>query len=377
MIKRNLEKLGVQTSLLGFGCMRLPMTDRKTIDEERTARMFDMAYEAGVNYYDTAYGYHDGASELVVGKMLKRYPRNTFFVATKLPMYMIQSLEQAKEVFEEQRTKLQMDSIDFYLLHTLNRDSFERAKRLGIIDYCEQLKKEGEIRFLGFSFHDEYPVFEQILTDRNWDFCQIQYNYRDQRFQAGTRGYELAAARGVPVVVMEPVKGGMLGKLDPTVAEPFRKAAPGASDASFALRWVADHPGVKVILSGMSTEEQMADNLRTFAKDNPLSGTEQEAIREVARRLDSRIKIGCTACRYCMPCPNGVDIPGNFSVWNDYGMYGENASLKNRWTRFFPDAAKAARCVQCGECEKKCPQHLPIMESLKRVQAELDWICGL
>jgi predicted aldo/keto reductase-like oxidoreductase len=139
---------------------------------------------------------------------------------------------------------------------------------------------------------------------------------------------------------------------------------------------VADHPGVKVILSGMSTEEQMADNLRTFANDNPLSTAEQEAIREVARRLDSRIKIGCTACRYCMPCPNGVDIPGNFSIWNDYGMYGGNANLRNHWTRFFPDAGKAVHCVQCGECEAKCPQHLPIMESLERVQAELDEVCG-
>lgn len=372
MIYRKLEKLGVETSLLGFGCMRLPQTPEHTIDEAETMRLFDLAYQAGVNYYDTAYGYHDGQSELVVGKMLKRYPRNSFFVATKLPMYMIHSLEQAKEIFEEQRRRLQMETFDFYLLHTLNREYYNRAVELGIVEYCEQLKREGKIRFLGFSFHDEYAEFERIINDRDWDFCQIQLNYRDQKFQAGLRGYELAAKKGVPVIVMEPVKGGMLGELPAEVAEPFRKAASGATDASFALRWVADHTNVKVILSGMSTMEQMRDNLQTFEAEKPLTADERAAIEEVAARLDKRIKIGCTACRYCMPCPHGVDIPENFRLWNSLGMYGSAPSLLTGWVKFMPAKAKADQCVQCRACEEKCPQHLPIVESLKRVQAEMD-----
>lgn len=376
MIFRKLEKLGVQTSLLGFGCMRLPMNADQTINEAETAKMFDQAYQAGVNYYDTAYGYHDGKSEAVTGKMLKRYPRDSFFIATKLPTYMIQSLDQAKAIFEEQRQRLQMERIDFYLLHTLNSASYDRMVKLGVVDFCRQLKAEGKIRFLGFSFHDEYPVFERIINDGEWDFCQIQYNYRDQRLQAGTRGYELAAKKGVPVVVMEPLKGGALATLSPDISELFRKVTPGASDASFALRWLADHSNVKVILSGMSTPEQMADNLKTFEKDAPLSQAERDAITEVAHRLDSRVKIGCTGCRYCMPCPHGVNIPGNFDIWNQYGMYGGIPNLKGTWQHFFAEDTKASHCVQCRECEAKCPQHLPIVESLQKLQAELDTALG-
>jgi len=375
MIYRKMDKLGVSPSLLGFGCMRLPLNPDQTIDEAETARMFDLAYQAGVTYYDTAYGYLDGKSEGVVGKMLKRYPRDSFYVATKLPMYMIQTLDQAKTIFQEQLDRLQMSTVDFYMLHTLNRKTFDIAVQQGIVDYCEQLKREGKIRFLGFSFHDEYDVFEKIINSRDWDFCQIQYNYRDTHLQAGTRGYELAARKGVPVVVMEPVKGGALAGLNAEVSEPFRKVTPGASDASFALRWVADHPGVKVILSGMSTPAQMEDNLKTFAEPAPLSQAEQEAIAEVARRLDSRVKIGCTACRYCMPCPAGVNIPGNFDVWNRFGMYGTSADIRFQWTRAITDETRANNCVACRQCETKCPQHLSIVDALKTLQAELDEAC--
>jgi len=370
-----MEKLGVETSLLGFGCMRLPTSPNKIINEAETQRMFDMAYNAGVNYYDTAYGYHEGQSERVVGKMLKRYPRDSFYVATKLPMYMITTLAQAKEIFAEQLQKLDMDHVDFFLLHTLNRKYFDIAVKEGIIEYCEQLKKEGKIRFLGFSFHDEYEQFERILNYRDWDFCQIQLNYHDRKFQAGERGCRLATEKGVPVVVMEPVKGGQLSSLPESITEPFREAAPDATDASFALRWVADHPGVKVILSGMSTPEQMADNLHTFEVPRSLAEEERQAIDKVEKRLTARMKIGCTNCRYCMPCPNGVDIPGNFSLWNNFGMFGKSGGLNFHWKQMMPDSAKAMSCVRCGECETKCPQHLPIMESLAVLQGELDEAC--
>ena len=377
MIYRQMDKLGVSPSLLGFGCMRFPMNPDQTVDEVETARMFDLAYQAGVTYYDTAYGYLDGKSEGIVGRMLKRYPRDSFYLATKLPMYMIQSLEQAKAIFQEQLDRLQMSSVDFYMLHTLNRDSFKLAVDAGIVDYCEQLKREGKIRFLGFSFHDEYDIFERILNYRDWDFCQIQYNYRDTQMQAGTRGYELATQKGVPVIVMEPVKGGALADMNATVSEPFRKVTPGASDASFALRWVADHDNAKVILSGMSSSAQMEDNLKTFAQLNPLTTEEREAIVEVAHRLDSRVKIGCTACRYCMPCPAGVNIPGNFEVWNRYGMYGPSSDLRYHWTNSITDETRANRCVACRQCETKCPQHLSIVDALKTLQVELDEACKL
>lgn len=375
MIYRKMDKLGVSPSLLGFGCMRFPLNPDQTVDEAETARMFDLAYQAGVTYYDTAYGYLDGKSEGIVGRMLKRYPRDSFYLATKLPMYMIHSLEQAKAIFQEQLDRLQMSTVDFYMLHALNRHTFELAVELGIVDYCEQLKQEGKIRFLGFSFHDEYEIFERILTYRDWDFCQIQYNYRDTQLQAGKRGYELATQKGVPVIVMEPVKGGALANLKPTVSEPFRKVTPGASDASFALRWVADHDNAKVILSGMSSPAQMEDNLKTFAQSNPLTDAEREAIEEVDHRLDSLVKIGCTACRYCMPCPAGVNIPGNFEAWNRYGIYGASSDLRYQWTISITDQTRANRCVACHQCEAKCPQHLSIVDALKTLQIELDEAC--
>jgi len=376
MVKRKLEKLGVEPSLLGFGCMRLPLKPDRTIDEAETLRMFDLAYAKGVNYFDTAYRYHNGESERMVGKALKRYPRDSFLIATKLPMHMVQSLEQAKEIFEEQRERLQMETLDFYLLHALNGELFDRAVRLGILDYCDQLKREGKIRFFGFSFHDDLEQFERILGSRAWDFCQIQYNYRDERTQAGTLGYELTARLGVPVFVMEPVKGGLLASLMDEVNEPFRTVTPDASDASFALRWVADHPNVKVVLSGMSTLAQMEDNLRTFEKAWLLSAQEQAAVTEVSRRLDSRIKISCTGCRYCMPCPAGVDIPGNFEAWNSYGMYGVGSNLNFHWKVLISDIARANHCVSCRQCEHKCPQGLPISTALKKAQMELDAACA-
>ena len=376
MILRKMEKLGIETSLLGFGCMRLPLSPNGTINEIEAQKMFDLAYNAGVNYYDTAYGYHDGESERVTGRMLKRYPRDSFFVATKLPMYMITSLEQAKAIFQEQLEKLQMDHFDFYMLHSMNGNTFDIAVNQGIVAYCEQLKREGKIRYLGFSFHDSFDQFERMINYRDWDFCQIQYNYRDEQEQAGTRGYELATAKGIPVIVMEPVKGGALANLMGDVDEPFRTVTPGVSNASFAMRWVADHQNVKVILSGMSSPEQMTDNLHTFEKPWPLTAAERDAIAEVARRLDKRVKIGCTGCRYCMPCPAGVNIPGNFDAWNKFGMYGAGPNLNYQWNISITDNQRANRCVQCHQCETKCPQHLPISHALQTLQKELDAACA-
>lgn len=361
-------------SLLGFGCMRFPVTAEGAIDEAQAEAMIDRAIKAGVNYIDTAYPYHNGDSEPFVGRVLKKYDRDSFYLATKLPIWKVESLQDAKDVFEEQLARLQVDHFDFYLLHGLGRERWDKIQRLGLIPWAEELKRQGRIRYLGFSFHDSYEVFEEILTSRKWDFCQIQYNYMDRQVQAGDKGCQLAETLGVPLVVMEPVKGGTLAALPEEIAgifggEPGK--AGGHSLASWALRWVGTHPGVKVILSGMSTPEQLEDNLRTFEHFEPLSAGEQAVIEEAAAAIRRRVNNSCTGCRYCMPCPFGVDIPRNFSIWNEFAMYGNAKRTKARYQVDLAEEARADQCKKCGKCEQVCPQAIHIREDLERAAKEL------
>lgn len=372
MEKRKMEKLGIETSLLGFGCMRFPVTAEGRIDEPLAERMMDRAIASGVNYIDTAYPYHGGESETFVGKVLKKYPRDSFYLATKLPCWKVEKLEDIDSILREQLGKLQTDYIDFYLVHALNKDRFKKITEMGGIKRLEELKAEGKIRHLGFSFHDDYDTFEKILCYRDWDFCQIQLNYMDVNEQAGLRGYRLTEEKNVPLVVMEPVKGGSLAAFADDITGMFRGLDPSASVASFALRWVGSLPNVKVILSGMSTMEQVEDNLKTFRSFKPLSTEEQEMIKEVTNTLRSRVQNGCTGCRYCMPCPAGVDIPGCFGAWNTYHMYQNYNIVKNKWENELGDAKQAKNCVKCGKCEQACPQKLSIRRDLERVQADLD-----
>lgn len=368
MQTRTWDTLPVETSLLGLGCMRLPVIEGEVIDETAAKAMVDRAMAAGITYYDTAYPYHEGASEPFIGKALDDYDRSSYYLATKLPCWKVEKREDVRAIFEEQLTRLHKDYVDFYLLHALSKERWQQMVDLGVIEECEALQAEGKIRFFGFSFHDEYEVFEQILTYRKWDFCQIQYNYMDTDEQAGDRGYALAEKLGVPLVVMEPVKGGSLANLPDEVTEPFRAARPQASNASWALRWVASKPQVKVILSGMSNAEQLEDNLRTFTEFEPLTDAEQQTVADVKARIVARLQNGCTGCRYCMPCPFGVDIPRNFLTWNVYHMYGNAGSAAWHWNNL--GDAQATACQQCGKCETLCPQHLSIREDLKRVAAE-------
>ncbi|MGN0505335.1 MAG: aldo/keto reductase [Lachnospiraceae bacterium] len=368
---RKLDKLGISTSLLGFGCMRFPTTKEGAIDEVRAEQMLEEAIAAGVNYIDTAYPYHDGKSEPFVGKALKKYDRASFFLATKLPVWLVKTKEDAVRLFEEQLTRLQTDYIDFYLMHALNRDSFHTIRDLGIIELFEEYKKQGKIKYLGFSFHDGYEAFEEILTYRDWDFCQIQYNYMDTDEQAGDRGYELCEKLNVPLIIMEPVKGGALASYADDVEAMFKAVRPEKSVASWALRWVATKPQVKVILSGMSSEEQVRDNLNTFTKFEPLSEKEQETVAAVVAEVRSRVKNGCTGCRYCMPCPFGVNIPRNFGIWNRYGMYSNANGAKQNYFEQLKPEERADQCKRCGACEKLCPQKLPIREHLKQMAEEM------
>lgn len=372
MEKRKMEKLGIETSLLGFGCMRFPVLENGEINEPEAERMLDKAIAEGVNYIDTAYPYHEGKSEIVTGKILKKYDRDSFYLATKLPLWQINSLEDVDRIFGEQLTKLQTDYVDFYLMHAMNKERWDAMRKLGVVERLEQIKAEGRIRYLGFSFHDSYEAFEEIINAREWDFCQIQLNYMDVEEQAGLKGYELATSKNVPVIVMEPVKGGSLAAFAEDIMEKFRAADAQASAASFALRWVGSLPGVKVILSGMSTMGQVEDNLKTFGCFKPLSGEEQKMMKEVRDTLKSRVQNGCTACRYCMPCPAGVDIPGCFGVWNTYHMYQNYNMVKRRWEDELGEQKQAKNCVKCGKCEQACPQKLSIRKDLERAQADLD-----
>lgn len=370
MEKRMIEKLGVETSLLGFGCMRFPQIDGK-IDEAQAEQLIDRAIANGVNYIDTAYPYHDGDSEPFVGKALKKYDRKSFYLATKLPMWEINSLEDVERIFNEQLKRLEVEYIDFYLLHAVDMDKWKKILELGVLDYCENLKQQGKIRFFGMSFHDELDAYKEIIAYRKWDFVQLQLNYIDVREQAGIEGYEIAKKLGIPVIVMEPVKGGTLAKLPDEVDMMFKSRLPENSTSSWAMRWCGSLDNVKVILSGMSTMEQVEDNLKTFSDFKPLSEEETAVVEKVAKTLNSRMKNNCTDCRYCQPCPVGVNIPANFDHWNKYAVYGDKENSIKRWADF-NDEEKAKNCVKCGECEKKCPQKINIRDDLEKLQKEMD-----
>ena len=369
---RQFEKLGVSPSLLGFGCMRFPQNPDGSIREPEAEKMLDTAIQAGVSYIDTAYPYHNGDSEPFVGRVLKKYDRSRLFLATKLPVWNVKTLDDAKRLFQEQLDRLQTDYVDFYLLHCLDKEKWQLVLDLGLIPYFEEMKKEGKIRFFGFSFHDDFEVFKTILTYRDWDFCQIQYNYVDTDIQAGDRGYELAEELGVPLVIMEPVKGGSLAALPEEVTEPFRSYKPDASISSWALRWVASKPNVKVVLSGMSDMEQVNDNLQTFGSFQPLSLREKELVADVAAAIKKRTKNGCTGCAYCMPCPFGVNIPQNFRIWNDLSMYGNVNHTRQAYFKDLEESARADQCQKCGKCEEVCPQSLSIRENLEAAAKEME-----
>lgn len=377
--KRKMEKLGAEVSLLGFGCMRFPLDAQGNIEEKEAEEMLDTAIKSGVNYIDTAYRYHNGDSEPFVGRVLNKYPRDSYYLATKLPIWMVNAPEDVDRIFEEQLERLDKEYVDFYLIHALDKERFETMKKFGVLERLEQKRAEGKFRYLGFSFHDEEDVFEEILSYYNWDFCQIQFNYMDTDIQAGLRGYEFAKEKGVPMVIMEPVKGGMLSSLPSDVEEDFRKERPDNSIASWALRFVGSFSNVKVILSGMSSMEQVKDNLGIFSDFQPLSEREKELVDKSARDMKAKVKNGCTGCSYCMPCPSGVNIPLNFKIWNEYAIYQNQGRTRERLKTELKKGELADSCVKCGKCEKACPQKLPIREHLKQAAEDFGKLlkeCG-
>jgi len=369
------DKYGRELSVLGFGCMRFTKKGN-ALDLDKAESEILAAFKAGVNYYDTAYIYP--GSEVLLGTVLKRNGiRDQVNIATKLPQYMVGSLSGVEKTFREELDRLQTGYIDYYLMHMFTDVAqWQRLKDMGILKWIEEKKEAGIIRNIGFSYHGNTENFLKILADCDWDFCQIQYNYLDEHTQAGVKGLKAAAERGIPVVIMEPLRGGKLvGMLPPEARKLMQENGRGWSPAAWAFRWLYDQPEVTVVLSGMNSLEMVAENAATADAARPGDFTEEDRaliarVREMIRKGE---KVGCTGCRYCMPCPQGVDIPGIFRCYN--AMYTEGK--KDGRFQFAQTVgitrrpAFATRCVGCGKCEKHCPQAIPIREKLKEADRSL------
>ena len=367
----------VRCSILGFGAMRLPTlnNDDSQIDEDKAIEMIRYAIDHGVNYVDTAYPYHRGKSEILVGKALKDGYREKTFLATKSPVWQVEKHDDFYKFLDEQLEKLQTDHIDMYLMHALSKERWEKIKSLRFDKFFERAKAEGKLRFAGFSFHDKYPIFKKIIDEYDgWDFCQIQLNYMDINYQAGLRGLKYAASKGLPVVIMEPLKGGKLARLPDRAMSVLRKSGKNWSAVEWSLRWLANFQEVSVILSGMSTFEQVKENVEIAEQLVPNNLTEEELrlIDELRKTLESYAVINCTECGYCMPCPHGVDIPANFRLYNEAIMFENFEMAKGEYRWFSSQKISAAFCTECGECLSKCPQKLQIPTLMKRIHSELS-----
>lgn len=379
MIYRQMGKSKDEVSILGYGCLRFPRKNGVT-DEERTEKQIISAIEGGVNYFDTAYIYDNGKSEAILGNILSKGYRDKVKIATKMPHYLVRSRKDMDNIFETQLKRLKTDHIDYYILHAItSKEGWQRLKQLGITDFLDRMKKAGKIQYVGFSYHGDRYNFKDIIDDYPWDMCQIQYNYMDEHNQAGREGLEYAASKGLGVVIMEPLRGGSLaGKVPLSIENIWNKAGIKRSPAEWALRWIWNHPEVTVVLSGMNEEEQIAENVRIASSAYPQSLTPDELslVREARDEYTRMMKVGCTGCGYCMPCPAGVNIPICFSYYNSKHLF-ENKHLQSQYMAFTGgltggEPSYASLCKECGKCEKMCPQGLPIRRHLKEVAGDMQ-----
>ena len=370
------DKYGNDLSILGFGCMRFPQKQGK-IDMAQTEQQLLAAYRGGVNYFDTAYIYP--GSEAALGTILeKNQLREKVYIATKLPHYLVKKPEDLDKIFNEELKRLRTDYIDYYLMHMLNDpDAWERMKGLGIEAWLEEKKASGAIRQVGFSYHGNSSVFCQVVDCYDWDFCQIQYNYMDEHSQAGRKGLNHAHEKGLPVIIMEPLRGGRLVNLLPDSARKLMASYEKTyTPAEWSFRWLWNQPEVTVVLSGMNSMEMVEENMATAstAKAGDLTEQDDAMLKQVVGAIMADMKVGCTGCGYCMPCPKGVDIPGTFSAYNR--RYTDNwfTAMKEYFmcTTLRPNSAAASNCVECGKCEKHCPQAIPIRKELKNARKVLE-----
>ena len=366
---RTMGKLGIQASAFGLGCMRFngAASGDSVIDEQKAVSLIRRAIDGGVTYIDTAYVYLDKTSEIVLGKALRDGYREKVTIATKVPPDLVNSREDLERILAEELEKLQTEHIDFYLMHAMNRQKWEHMKAIGAPEFFEDMKREGKIRYKCCSFHGPYDEFEYIINDWDWDMVQIQYNFMDINNQAGTKGLELAGSLGIPVVIMEGMLGGRLAKAPDNVQALYDAFQVKRTPVEWAFRWLCNHPEVSVVLSGCNEAEQIAENLRIFdtVEAGIMTAEELQLIDDVRAAYISRTKIGCTGCRYCMPCPNGVDIPGVFSVWNNFSLYQIDPKTDWGMTTIRKNGSGADKCIACGACEAACPQHLSIIEGLQ------------
>lgn len=366
---RTFPKTGEKVSLLGFGTMRFPTLENGEINEPEAIKMIRSAIDSGINYVDTAYMYHNGESEVVTGKALKDGYREKVLLADKMPVWMAKDEASMKQIFINQLERLHDQVIDMYLVHNLTRQIWKRALQFNTLEFLEQKRAEGKIKHLGFSFHDDVEFFKEVVDAYPWDFCQIQLNYMDVNFQAGLEGLKYAASKGIPVIIMEPLKGGKLTDLLPESIEKYwAEADVKRTPAEWALRWVADFPEVLTILSGMTTMEQVQENIRILstAEPNSLTEKEQRIIAKVSEEYNNLIKYSCTACRYCMPCPQRIEIPSVINLYNEWHLYNGNPKIKSDFNMWISPKARPSVCTSCNACQSHCPQGLPVAEIMQK-----------
>lgn len=358
--------LGEEISRLGYGGMRFPKNGDQ-VDVPAAVELLRKAYEMGVNYFDTAVVYHKGESEKIFGEALSIYDRSSYYIADKMSIWVCKTQEEMKELFYQQLKTLKTDYIDFYLVHSLNRNHYKKVKDFECVEFLQEMKRQGKIKHLGFSFHDTYPVFTQILDDYDWDFVQIQLNYLDWQNQGAEQLYRELEKRNLPCMVMEPVRGGYLANLDQERAKPFLEMEPNRSVASWAIRWVASLPQVAVVLSGMSDMAQLEDNVSLLTDFEPMNEKELAAVAQVVESIRKVNDVPCTGCRYCMDCPMGVDIPEIFAIYSRLKIFEKDADFVEDYQEVMDHENGAEHCIGCQACMNHCPQMIEIPDKLAMI----------
>lgn len=364
--RRMIPQLGCEISRLGYGGMRFPKNGDE-VDVEEAVKLLRKAYDMGVNYFDTAVVYHKGESEKIFGKAFEIYDRSSYYLADKMSIWVCKDEQEMKDLFERQLKTLKTDYIDFYLVHSLNRNHYQKVKEFHCVEFLQEMKRQGKIKHLGFSFHDTYPVFTQILNDYDWDFVQIQLNYLDWQNQGAEQLYRELEKRNLPCMVMEPVRGGYLATLDEQRAKPFLEMEPNRSIASWAIRWVSSLPQVTVVLSGMSDMAQLEDNVSLLTNFEPMNEKELEAVAKVVEEIRKVNDIPCTGCRYCMDCPMGVDIPEIFAIYSRLKIFGKDKSFVEDYKEVMENGNGAEHCIGCQQCMNHCPQSIEIPDKLAMI----------